>query len=105
MTSDSTFPQRFTKVDDLIRPDHPHLTEDDACCFIGEYTARQGHAYSVTNNLIWNFKKTMDRRGKPEWPYKEQAIRRAAEAFRTVYFDDEFPEVRSAQNSAEDSSS
>ena len=82
MTSDGTFPRRLTKVDDLIRPDHSHLTGADACYFIGEYTAYRGYAHSDTNRLIFNFKKTMDRRGRPEWRYKEQAIRTAAEAFR-----------------------
>ena len=63
MTSDNTFPRRFTKIDDLTRRDHSYLTGDDACCFIGEYTARKGYAYSATNQPILNFKKTMDRRG------------------------------------------
>ena len=82
MTSDGAFPQRLTKVDDLIRPDHWHLTADDACYFIGEYTAYRGYAHSDTNHLIFNFKKTVDRRGRPEWRYKEQAIQTAAAAFR-----------------------
>lgn len=84
MTSDSTFPQRFTKIDDLTQRDHFYLTEDDDCYFIGEYTARGGYAYSHTNDLILNFKKPMDRRGRPEWRYKEQAIRQVAAAFRTA---------------------
>ena len=82
MPSGGTFPNRLTEVDDLTRPDHSHLTEDDHCYFIGEYTARQGFAYSATNNLILNFKKTLDRRGRPEWRYKEHALRTAAAAFR-----------------------
>lgn len=82
MTSDGTFPRRLTKVDDLIRPDHRHLTAADVCYFIGEYTAYRGYAHSDTNRLIFNFKKTMDRRGRPEWRYKDQAIQTAAAAFR-----------------------
>ena len=81
MTSDGTFPRRLTKVDDLIRPDHRHLTAADVCCFIGEYTAYRGYDHSDTNRLIFNFKKTMDRRGRTEWRYKEQAIQTAAAAF------------------------
>ena len=84
MTSDSTFPRRFTKIDDLTRPDHWYLAKDDACYFIGEYTARQPYSFSVTNQLISNFKKTMDRRGRPEWRYKGQAILQAADAFKTA---------------------
>ena len=84
MMSNGTFPQRFTKVDDLTRADHWYLTENDACYFIGEYTARMGFSYSTTNDLVLNFKKTMDRRGTPEWRYKERAIDQAAVAFRTA---------------------
>ena len=82
MTSDGTFPRRLTKVDDLIRPDHRRLTDADICYFIGEYTASRGYSHSNTNNLILNFKKTMNRRGLPEWRYKDHAIQTAAAAFR-----------------------
>lgn len=82
MTSDRTFPKRFTRIDDLTRADHYYLNDKDTCYFIGEYTARQGFNYSTTNNLILNFKKAMNRRDKPEWTYKEQAIKQAAMAFR-----------------------
>lgn len=78
MTSDSTFPHRFTEVADLARPDHYYLTEGDACYCIGEYAVHEDTRYSRTNNLIWNFKKNMDRRGKPDWWYKEQAIQQIA---------------------------
>ena len=90
MTSGTTFPDRLTKVDDLTRPDHAHLTADDACYFIGEYTARRGYAYSPTNNLIFNFKKPVDRRHRPEWLYKEQAIQTVAHAFRHALRPEEF---------------
>jgi predicted amidophosphoribosyltransferase len=83
-TSGSTLPQRLTKIDDLTRPDHSYLTPDDDCYFIGEYTARRGFAFSSTNNLILNFKKSMDRRNRPaEWPYKGRAIEQAAAMFRS----------------------
>lgn len=84
MMSNGIFPQRFTKVDDLTRADHWYLTETDACYFIGEYTARMGFSYSATNNLVLNFKKTMDRQRLPEWRYKGRAIDQAAKAFRTA---------------------
>jgi hypothetical protein len=84
MTSASTFPLRLTKIDDLARPDHFYLTAADDCYFLGEYTARKNSAFSATNRLILNFKKTMDRQGKPEWPWKERALREAAAAFRTA---------------------
>lgn len=84
MTSDATFPQRLTKVDELIRPDHSHLAAADTCYFLGEYSARKGYAFSPTNQLVLNFKKPVDRRGRPEWMHKERAIATAATAFRVA---------------------
>lgn len=82
--SKSTLSNRLTKIDDLTRPDHTWLTAQDDCYFIGEYTARRGYAFSSTNDLIINFKKSMDRRARPdEWRHKGAAIRRAAAAFRS----------------------
>lgn len=81
MTYSDTFPERFTKVDGLSREDHTHLTVHDHCYFLGEYTARRGFAYSATNDLIFNFKKPMDRQGENEWKYKERAIESAADPF------------------------
>jgi hypothetical protein len=87
MISDSTFPRRLTKIDDLTRPDHFYLSAEDVCYFLGEYTARKGFAFSATNRLIFNLKKTMDRRGRPEWPYKAAAIQTVAEALRVALND------------------
>ena len=63
MTSANTFPQRLTKIDGLMRDYHPHLTADDQCYFIGEYTADMGYSYSRTNSLISNLKRTWTARG------------------------------------------
>ncbi len=88
MTSDVAFPDRLTEIDELTRPDHYWLTDDDRCYFLGEYTARKGYSYSRTNQLILNFKKPLDRQGKPEWPYKQSALRQAAAAFRRALGED-----------------
>ena len=82
MTYKRGFPTRLTKVDATTLNDHCHLTEQDACYFLGEYTARTGFRGGVTNDLIINLKKGVDRRGKPGWEYKERAIQQAATAFR-----------------------
>src|SRR5262245_51936608 len=82
MTSGSTsFPQRFTKVDELTRGDHTYLNADDECLFFGDYSARKVFAHSATNNLILNFKKPLSRKGKPGWHYKARAIKEVAAAF------------------------
>jgi hypothetical protein len=88
MTSASTFPQRLTKIDDLARPDHFYLTPGDDCYFLGEYTARKGYAFSATNQLVLNFKKSLNTRHTAQWRYKEQAISDAATAFRAALNDD-----------------
>lgn len=82
MTSNSTFPNRLTQIDDLTRPDHYYLTADDTCYFLGEYTARGGFSFSATNSLIINFKKSVEKRNTSQWRYKEQAIQKSAAAFR-----------------------
>ena len=89
MTSNATFPNRLTKVDDLTRLDHAYLAVDDDCYFVGEYLARQGYSYSPTNGLILNFKKSVDRRHRPEWRYKLRAIRDVATAFRSALHPDD----------------
>jgi len=72
----------LTKLDDLNLPDHWYLDSTDECYFIGEYTAGKGYFHSATNNLIINLKKGAEKRGLPEWKYKERAIRAAAEMLR-----------------------
>ena len=71
-------PARFTKIDDLTRAAHYHLTPDDDCYYLREYTSHKGSGASDTNNLILNFKKEPDRVGRPEWRYKEEAVRQLA---------------------------
>ena len=83
-TSRGNFPRRATAVDELTRPDHYYLEEDDRCVFIGEYTARAGYQHSETNQLVLNLKKGMDRRDKRDWRYKGMAIRQAGRTFAAV---------------------
>ncbi len=83
-TSQNTFPRRLTEIDDLTRPDHHHLNAGDTCLFLGEYTARKGFSFSATNQLVLNFKKSVDRRVRPEWQHKERAIREVGQAFATA---------------------
>ena len=61
--------------------DHYYLLPDDDWLFLGEYTARAGYSFSVTNDLILNFKKSFEKEGLPEWPYKERAIQQAPQCF------------------------
>lgn len=80
-SGDTSFPSRLTKIDELTRGDHTFLEAGDECLFFGEYTARKGWSFSETNKLILNFKKPVERRGRPEWRYKAQAVNEVARAF------------------------
>ena len=82
MTSQDTFPLKFTKIDNLTREHHVHLTKTDECFFLGEYTAYKGYQYSETNNLIFNFKKSVEYKGTSQWQYKINAVQVVATAFR-----------------------
>lgn len=55
---------------------HPreHILKEDRCYYFMEKEA-EGYTKSTANNLINNFKKPVDRRGKPEWEYKERSIK------------------------------
>lgn len=68
----------LSKIDELTRPDHFYLDPSDDCYFLREYTARRPYQFSETNQLILNLKKSVDRRGRPEWAHKERAIRQDA---------------------------
>lgn len=70
---------RLTKIDELSRRDHYYLAEDDTCYFYGEYTARKGYAYSETNRLIINLKKSVLQRTEDHYKHKQQAINKIAE--------------------------
>jgi hypothetical protein len=73
---------RLSKIDDLTRPDHTFIEAEDECLYLGEYTARKGYQFSATNNLIFNLKKPMDRRGQPGWHYKRRAVETAGRQMR-----------------------
>ena len=73
---------RLVKIDEALRQEHCHLTADDDCYFFGEYQSRAGYAASPTNGLITNFKKSVTRRGLPEYRYKEQSIAEVGQLIR-----------------------
>lgn len=77
-------PRLLTEIDELLRPDHPHLRRGDRCFFLREYLPREGFAGGETNSLILNLKKSPERRGLPEWRYKERAIAHVASELRAA---------------------
>lgn len=78
-------PIKLQKIDEIFLPEHSCLEPTDRCYFVGEYAARQGfdhknpnQAIENMNQIINNFKKLMERKGRSEWYYKEQAILKIA---------------------------
>ena len=67
---------RFTRIDELTRPDHRYLGPEDRCHWLREYTFCVGYQHSETNQLILNLKKDMKWRNDPKvWKWKRLAIR------------------------------
>jgi hypothetical protein len=81
-TSDVSWSASLRVVGDLERPDHFYLTDQDACAFFGEYTARAGFGHSRTNQIIHNLKKKPETRATPQWRYKVQTIEEVGAAIR-----------------------
>jgi hypothetical protein len=77
-------PARLTKVDELILDEHGSLTPEDECYFLREYTRGVGYQASDTNQLIANLKKSTERRGQRDYPYKQQAIEIVGREFRSA---------------------
>lgn len=69
------------KIDALTLPDHPYLDPGDEVYYFQEFTPRKGPHHSATNDLVLNLKKSVDRRGKPEYKYKTLAINKTVEIY------------------------
>jgi hypothetical protein len=75
----------LTRIDELVRHEHWHLQPEDECFAIREYIARGGYQAGETNRLIFNLKKSPDRRGLQDWHYKESAINRFGRELREAF--------------------
>lgn len=65
---------RLSIIDDSSRGDHYHLTADDNCYYLYEYTSHRDYSFSATNQLISNLKKKPSQAGQQHYRYKDQAI-------------------------------
>jgi len=71
---DPATPARLWKRLDAVEHPPRYLTTDDCCYFAREYFPRGRFSDYPTTSLIQNFKKPVQRKGKPEWRFKEDAI-------------------------------
>lgn len=69
---------RPLQVDDTLLGQHHYLERGDQCYYLGDYFPGEGYTGGGFNDLILNLKKPVDRRGRPEYAYKERAIAQAA---------------------------
>jgi predicted amidophosphoribosyltransferase len=66
-------------IDEMVIDDHHYLRLGiDKCFYYFVYTSDKGFSHSKTNELILNFKKKLDRQGKPDFKYKGEAIKEIA---------------------------
>lgn len=86
-----TMPIMVQKIDDLYLPGHYCLDSGDDCYFFLTYMAKKGYGFSSGNQLIYNLKKSINKKGTSEWQYKEKAIETAADFFAEASVDELFP--------------
>lgn len=66
------------KIDDLSRPDHSLLDQQDTCYYIREYTSREGFQASPENQQVFNLKCPINHPNQNRIYYKRQAVAKAA---------------------------
>jgi hypothetical protein len=65
---------RLSLIDDSNRRGHFHLTAEDVCYYLFEYTSHRDYSFSTTNNLISNLKKKPSQASQPGFHYNARAI-------------------------------
>lgn len=83
--SNRTLIYRLIEIDDALRGEHAYLLPDDVCYCMGEYQPRAGFKASEINNLISNLKKSVTKRGTPEYRFKDSAIIQANVMLRRAF--------------------
>lgn len=61
-----------------------YLEEGDICIYFGDYTPRGGYDCSDVNQLIVNLKKSIDRKDKEDYKYKDLAIEKCISMVKCV---------------------
>jgi len=73
---------KFTQIDAVYLQDHYYLQPEDKCYFLREYSSHKTFEFGATNSLISNLKKSVRRKGLPEYKYKAAAIRQCGKEIR-----------------------
>lgn len=72
---------RLLKIDELVKREHYHLTDQDECYYFREFISDSGGVFDPKNSLIYNYKKKVDQKGKSGWHYKGNAIKEVSEMY------------------------
>lgn len=83
-TFTATSPHLLKRIDALTIRHHLHLTPSDEIYYCEEYINRQGYSHSPTNQLILNYKMSMQFTNTNRGRFKRAAIHAVAEKFRTL---------------------
>ncbi len=74
--------KKFSKIDDLTRPLHSHITADDQCLYLFERTSGKGDSFDQASSVVANLKKKPGIASAAEMRYKEQTINRCSNTFK-----------------------
>lgn len=77
--------KKWKTFDQVQNP--PSFFDRDACkrCFYAREYKSEGYQSSDDNQLIFNFKKRITQKGKPEWVYKKKAIEQFANELHELF--------------------
>ena len=74
-------PIRLLRIDASNVGDHFHLTADDECYFLFEYTSGHDYTFSATNSLISNLKKKPSESYRRGYHHKTRVIQECSSYF------------------------
>ena len=69
-------PIRFRSIDDSNRGDHYHLTAEDPCIYLLEYTPGHNYSFGEANSIISNLKKPPSQKHERHYHWKIRDIQR-----------------------------
>lgn len=70
---------KLQKIDDLLRQQHSYLESSDLCFFLGESAGGLKFEAGTMHQLMFNFKKPIEKKGQKDWSYKEKAVKEIAD--------------------------
>jgi hypothetical protein len=76
--NDNSLRKTPLRIDELTRGDHPNLLLEDIVLYYGDYSPGAGGRHSRANDLIYDFKMPIAKKGEKLWHFKARKITQAA---------------------------